>query len=89
MSVTLQATARPAGRQTPDPFRLEKTESVTNLNSAPFGTSTSFGTSRGPSPLTVGLTDSIPLAVAFSETVNAYFRGSSPSRSVFSFVIFC
>ena len=79
-----QATARPAGRQTPDPFRMERTDSVPQMNSLSFSTSSSssFGVSRGPSPLTIGFSDTIPLAVAFSETVHAYFHGSNPDRSV-------
>ena len=36
--------------------------------------------SRGPSPLTIGMADTIPLAVAFQETVHAFFRGSDESR---------
>ncbi|XP_043247062.1 F-BAR domain only protein 2-like isoform X13 [Amphibalanus amphitrite] len=38
------------------------------------------GSSRGPSPLTLGLSDTVPLAVAFQEVVHAYFRGSDPSK---------
>ncbi|XP_043246986.1 F-BAR domain only protein 2-like isoform X4 [Amphibalanus amphitrite] len=38
------------------------------------------GSSRGPSPLTLGLSDTVPLAVAFQEVVHAYFRGSDPSN---------
>lgn len=34
-----------------------------------------MGTSRGPSPLTIGLADTIPLAVAFHEIVHSYFKG--------------
>lgn len=39
-----------------------------------------MGTSRGPSPLTIGLSDTIPLAVAFQELCHAYFRGTDESR---------
>jgi hypothetical protein len=76
----VQATARPAGRQTPDPFRMEKNDVVPQMNS--FGSSSSFGTSRGPSPLTIGFSDTIPLALAFSETVHAYFHGGDANRLV-------
>ncbi len=38
--------------------------------------SASFGTSRGPSPLTLGLSDVVPLAVAFQEICHACFRGA-------------
>lgn len=78
----MQATARPAGRQTPDPFRVEKNDVVPQMNSNSFGSSISFGTSRGPSPLTIGFSDTIPLAMAFSETVHAYFHGSDTNRFV-------
>ena len=40
----------------------------------------SFGPSRGPSPLTLGLTDVIPLAIAFQEVCHACFRGSDESQ---------
>jgi len=36
--------------------------------------------SRGPSPLTLGGADSVPLAVAFQEVVHAAFRGADESR---------
>ncbi|CAG0914899.1 unnamed protein product [Notodromas monacha] len=36
--------------------------------------------SRGPSPLTIGMFDTIPIAVAFQEMVHAYFRGADESR---------
>ena len=39
-----------------------------------------FGISRGPSPLTLGLTDVVPLAVAFQEVCHACFRGSDESQ---------
>eukprot|EP00092_Neocalanus_flemingeri_P030331 GFUD01032926.1.p1 GENE.GFUD01032926.1~~GFUD01032926.1.p1 ORF type:complete len:1074 (+),score=275.05 GFUD01032926.1:199-3420(+) len=37
-------------------------------------------TSRGPSPLTLGGADCVPLAVAFQEVVHAAFRGAEESR---------
>ncbi|XP_050678615.1 F-BAR domain only protein 2 [Leptidea sinapis] len=36
--------------------------------------------SRGPSPLTIGMTDTIPLAVAFHEIIHSYFRGTAESK---------
>lgn len=36
--------------------------------------------SRGPSPLTIGMADTIPLAVAFHEIVHSYFRGADETR---------
>ncbi|XP_019734589.1 SH3-containing GRB2-like protein 3-interacting protein 1 isoform X3 [Hippocampus comes] len=40
------------------------------------------GCSRGPSPLTMGPQDTLPVAAAFTETVNAYFKGADPSKCV-------
>lgn len=34
----------------------------------------------GPSPLTIGMSDTIPLAVAFHEIIHAYFKGSDETR---------
>ncbi|KAK9723186.1 Fes/CIP4, and EFC/F-BAR homology domain [Popillia japonica] len=38
------------------------------------------GVSRGPSPLTIGMADTIPLAVAFHEIVHSYFRGADETK---------
>ncbi len=53
-----------------------------NLHSgATFSTtSMSIGSSRGPSPLTIGMSDNIPLAIAFSETINVYFKGADEAK---------
>ncbi|KAG5834315.1 hypothetical protein ANANG_G00260240 [Anguilla anguilla] len=40
------------------------------------------GTSRGPSPVTLGSQDSLPIAVAFTESVNAYFKGADPTKCI-------
>ncbi|AWP04429.1 putative SH3-containing GRB2-like protein 3-interacting protein 1 [Scophthalmus maximus] len=40
------------------------------------------GCSRGPSPLTMGPQDTLPVAAAFTETINAYFKGADPSKCV-------
>ncbi|XP_041788631.1 F-BAR domain only protein 2 isoform X1 [Anopheles merus] len=42
--------------------------------------SVGIGSSRGPSPLTIGMSDTIPLAVAFHEIIHAYFKGADESR---------
>ncbi|XP_013195323.1 F-BAR domain only protein 2 [Amyelois transitella] len=44
-----------------------------------FRTAGSSG-SRGPSPLTIGMADTIPLAVAFHEIIHAYFRGTDEAK---------
>uniref|UniRef100_A0A8C2UY64 SH3-containing GRB2-like protein 3-interacting protein 1 n=1 Tax=Chinchilla lanigera TaxID=34839 RepID=A0A8C2UY64_CHILA len=40
------------------------------------------GSSRGPSPLTMGAQDTLPVAAAFTETVNAYFKAADPSKCI-------
>ena len=60
---------------------MDRMESFDSVNSIRFNTtSMPVGSSRGPSPLTIGMSDTIPLAVAFSETVNAYFKGTDESK---------
>ena len=49
---------------------------------APSPNMNSFATSRGPSPLTLGGAEVVPLAVAFQEVIHAAFRGRDESRSV-------
>lgn len=44
-----------------------------------FRTAGSSG-SRGPSPLTIGMADTIPLAVAFHEIIHSYFRGTEEAK---------
>ena len=44
-------------------------------------TSMPLGSSRGPSPLTIGMSDTIPLAVAFTDTIHAFFKGTDATRS--------
>uniref|UniRef100_A0A672PJG5 SH3GL interacting endocytic adaptor 1 n=1 Tax=Sinocyclocheilus grahami TaxID=75366 RepID=A0A672PJG5_SINGR len=36
--------------------------------------------SRGPSPLTMGPQDTLPVAAAFTETISAYFKGADPTK---------
>ena len=40
----------------------------------------SFGFSRGPSPLTLGMSDVVPIAVAFQEVCHAMFNGSEETK---------
>uniref|UniRef100_A0A3P8XE63 F-BAR domain only protein 2 n=1 Tax=Esox lucius TaxID=8010 RepID=A0A3P8XE63_ESOLU len=40
------------------------------------------GTSRGPSPVTLSSQDALPIAVAFTESVNAYFKGADPTKCI-------
>ncbi|CAL8104816.1 unnamed protein product [Orchesella dallaii] len=71
---------RPEGLQqrntsSPSPA-ISRTESIGSLER-------SIGShiigSRGPSPLTIGMADTIPLAVAFHEIVHASFKGNDES----------
>uniref|UniRef100_A0A3Q3JJ00 F-BAR domain only protein 2 n=1 Tax=Monopterus albus TaxID=43700 RepID=A0A3Q3JJ00_MONAL len=43
---------------------------------------TTAGTSRGPSPVTLASQDALPIAVAFTESVNAYFKGADPTKCI-------
>ncbi|XP_020717633.1 F-BAR domain only protein 2 isoform X4 [Ceratitis capitata] len=65
------------GRISPSPA-MNRADSIGSLE---FRTAIGgIGSSRGPSPLTIGISDTIPLAVAFHEIIHAYFRGSDESR---------
>ncbi|CAG7725198.1 unnamed protein product [Allacma fusca] len=57
---------------------MSRTESIGSLDTRSVGSHV-IG-SRGPSPLTIGMADSIPLAVAFHEIVHACFRGNDENR---------
>ncbi|XP_052774928.1 F-BAR domain only protein 2-like isoform X2 [Mya arenaria] len=70
--------ARPSGRNSP--FSLNRVDSGSTVQWNT--TSMPVGSSRGPSPLTIGMADTVPLAVAFTETVNAYFKGTDATNSV-------
>ncbi|KAK2488575.1 hypothetical protein MC885_013595 [Smutsia gigantea] len=38
--------------------------------------------SRGPSPVSLGNQDTLPVAVALTESVNAYFKGADPTKCI-------
>ncbi|XP_065354796.1 F-BAR domain only protein 2 isoform X5 [Calliphora vicina] len=67
------------GRISPAPINtINRADSIGSLE---FRTAIGgISSSRGPSPLTIGISDTIPLAVAFHEIIHAYFRGSDESR---------
>lgn len=66
----------PRGHISPAP--ISRADSVGSLD---FRTScVPVGVSRGPSPLTIGMADTIPLAVAFHEIVHSYFRGADETK---------
>ncbi|KAI9526286.1 hypothetical protein NQZ68_040818 [Dissostichus eleginoides] len=79
----------------PPPFaplaRAESSSSLTSVNLHSAASTPTLGRdlnmsgagcSRGPSPLTMGPQDTLPVAAAFTETINAYFKGADPSKCV-------
>ncbi|XP_023574059.1 SH3-containing GRB2-like protein 3-interacting protein 1 isoform X10 [Octodon degus] len=62
--------------------RAESTSSISSTNSLSAATTPTVGSSRGPSPLTMGAQDTLPVAAAFTETVNAYFKAADPSKCI-------
>ncbi|XP_039446713.1 F-BAR domain only protein 2 isoform X19 [Culex pipiens pallens] len=74
-----EAAAAAAGRGRVSPAsQIARADSVGSLEFR--SPSVGIGSSRGPSPLTIGMSDTIPLAVAFHEIIHAYFRGSDETR---------
>ncbi|CAK6952187.1 SH3-containing GRB2-like protein 3-interacting protein 1 [Scomber scombrus] len=79
----------------PPPFaplaRAESSSSISSVTSQSAASTPTLGRdlnlsntgcSRGPSPLTMGPQDTLPVAAAFTETINAYFKGADPSKCV-------
>ncbi|XP_019898721.1 SH3-containing GRB2-like protein 3-interacting protein 1 isoform X2 [Esox lucius] len=79
----------------PPPFaplaRAESSSSISSVTSLSAASTPTLGRelsistagcSRGPSPLTMGAQDTLPVAAAFTETINAYFKGADPSKCV-------
>ncbi|XP_029309894.1 SH3-containing GRB2-like protein 3-interacting protein 1 [Cottoperca gobio] len=79
----------------PPPFaplaRAESSSSISSINLHSAASTPTLGRdlnlsaagcSRGPSPLTMGPQDTLPVAAAFTETINAYFKGADPSKCV-------
>ncbi|XP_071438824.1 F-BAR domain only protein 2 isoform X4 [Hetaerina americana] len=64
------------GRMSPAP--ISRADSIGSLEFRTSGVA--VGSSRGPSPLTIGMADTIPLAVAFHEIVHSYFKGTDESK---------
>jgi hypothetical protein len=60
---------------TESPSRKGSSETNFELMKTP-----SFGLSRGPSPLTLGMSDVVPLAVAFQEVCHACFNGAEETQ---------
>ncbi|XP_066997350.1 F-BAR domain only protein 2 isoform X9 [Anabrus simplex] len=64
------------GRMSPAP--ISRADSVGSLEFRTAGVP--VGSSRGPSPLTIGIADTIPLAVAFHEIVHSFFKGTDETK---------
>ncbi|KAM9734908.1 F-BAR domain only protein 2 isoform 6-T6 [Menidia menidia] len=62
--------------------RAESSSSLSSNASLSAGNTPTVGTSRGPSPVTLGSQDALPIAVAFTESVNAYFKGADPTKCI-------
>ncbi|XP_018330502.1 F-BAR domain only protein 2 isoform X2 [Agrilus planipennis] len=77
---------RPPSRRSEASSRILSTSSTISradsLGSLEFRTAgiSSVNVSRGPSPLTIGMADTIPLAVAFHEIIHSFFRGSDETK---------
>uniref|UniRef100_A0A8C1QWD8 F-BAR domain only protein 2 n=1 Tax=Cyprinus carpio TaxID=7962 RepID=A0A8C1QWD8_CYPCA len=62
--------------------RAESSSSLSSNTSLSTSNTPTVGTSRGPSPVTLASLDALPIAVAFTESVNAYFKGADPSKCI-------
>ncbi|XP_060719689.1 F-BAR domain only protein 2 isoform X3 [Tachysurus vachellii] len=72
-----------ATNSSPAPLaRAESSSSLSSNASLSASNTPTIGTSRGPSPVTLASQDSLPIAVAFTESINAYFKGADPSKCI-------
>uniref|UniRef100_H2LDM1 F-BAR domain only protein 2 n=1 Tax=Oryzias latipes TaxID=8090 RepID=H2LDM1_ORYLA len=62
--------------------RAESSSSLSSNASLSAVNTPTVGTSRGPSPVTLASQDALPIAVAFTESVNAYFKGADPTKCI-------
>ncbi|XP_026209790.1 F-BAR domain only protein 2 isoform X2 [Anabas testudineus] len=62
--------------------RAESSSSLSSNASLSAANTPTVGTSRGPSPVTLASQDALPIAVAFTESVNAYFKGADPTKCI-------
>ncbi|XP_073535777.1 F-BAR domain only protein 2 isoform X4 [Phyllobates terribilis] len=62
--------------------RAESSSSISSSTSISAANTPTFGISRGPSPVTLGSQDTLPVAIALSESVNAYFKGADPAKCI-------
>uniref|UniRef100_A0A8D2AUW3 F-BAR domain only protein 2 n=1 Tax=Sciurus vulgaris TaxID=55149 RepID=A0A8D2AUW3_SCIVU len=62
--------------------RAESSSSISSSASLSAANTPTVGVSRGPSPVSLGNQDTLPVAIALSESVNAYFKGADPTRCI-------
>lgn len=79
---TMISLPRPPSRRSEFRGQVSPTNSTLMRSDSEFKTSgvSTTNSSRGPSPLTIGMSDTIPLAVAFHEIIHSYFRGTDETR---------
>ncbi|XP_064495565.1 F-BAR domain only protein 2-like [Pseudopipra pipra] len=64
---------------------LAHAESISSISSSvslSTANTPTVGVSRGPSPVRLGNQDIVPVAVALTESVNAYFKGADPTKCI-------
>ncbi|XP_020645896.3 F-BAR domain only protein 2 isoform X2 [Pogona vitticeps] len=62
--------------------RAESSSSISSSASFNAANTPTIGISRGPSPVSLGNQDILPVAVALTESVNAYFKGADPTKCI-------
>ncbi|NXP93786.1 FCHO2 protein, partial [Passerina amoena] len=62
--------------------RAESISSISSSASLSAANTPTIGVSRGPSPVSLGNQDTLPVAVALTESVNAYFKGADPTKCI-------
>ncbi|XP_075302376.1 F-BAR domain only protein 2-like [Opisthocomus hoazin] len=60
----------------------ESISSISSSASLSAANTPTVGISRGPSPVRLGNQDTLPVAVALTESVNAYFKGADPTKCI-------
>ncbi|KAM8793486.1 F-BAR domain only protein 2 [Eudromia elegans] len=62
--------------------RAESISSISSSVSLSAANTSTVGVSCGPSPVSLGNQDTLPVAVALTESVNAYFKGADPTKCI-------
>ncbi|KAM6306872.1 F-BAR domain only protein 2-like [Podargus strigoides] len=75
-----------ASNSSPPPAApLAHAESISSISSSASlsaANTPTVGVSRGPSPVSLRNQDTLPVAVAVTESVNAYFKGADPTKCI-------